>query len=74
VRFLSDSRITSLQYITQDYGRYPEISNFSYGSQISSVLETSGLALGASGGVRRPCLPGPEKTPPAFSLFQASLH
>ena len=49
VGFLSDSRITSLQYITQDVGQYPELSNFSYGINAASVPEPSGLVLAASG-------------------------
>jgi PEP-CTERM motif len=49
VGFLSDSPITSLQYITQDIGQFPLISNFSYGSQVSSVPEPSTLWMAGSG-------------------------
>jgi hypothetical protein len=46
--FLSNSQITSIQYITQDFGQYPDISNFSYGIQASSVPEPSSLVLSGS--------------------------
>ncbi len=49
VGFLSDSRITSIQYTTQDSGQYPNMSNFSYGLQVSSVPEPSSFVLTASG-------------------------
>jgi hypothetical protein len=49
VGFLSTSTITSIQYTTQDFGQYPEISNFSYGINQSVVPEPSSLALAASG-------------------------
>ena len=48
VGFLSDSQITSLQYITQDYGQYPELSNFSYGTSLSAVPEPSSSILAAT--------------------------
>jgi hypothetical protein len=48
VGFLSDSRITSIQYTNQDVGQYPNISNFSYGIQVSSVPEPSSLVLSGS--------------------------
>jgi PEP-CTERM motif len=47
--FLSNSQITSLQYITQDVEQFPTLSNFSYGShQITSVPEPSSLVLAGS--------------------------
>ena len=48
--FLSDSRITSIQYITQDVDQYPELSNFSYGVNASAVPEPSSLVLLGAGG------------------------
>ena len=50
--FLSNSRITSIQYTAEGgttFQQFPELSNFSYGINASAVPEPSGLVLAASG-------------------------
>jgi hypothetical protein len=51
VGFLSDSRITSIEYITLDVDQYPDLSNFSYGINASAVPEPSSLVLLGAGSV-----------------------